>query len=111
MPGCDGQFFPDSVGRWLVLPTSSLPSPSPAAAHAFFLFFEEVLLISGANQGGCFFGDHKDGGVGVSADEFGHDGGVCDAEGFDAVDAQLCVYDGLGVVAHFAGAGGVVEGF
>jgi len=62
-----------------------------------------------ANQVSGFFGNHDGGGVGVASGDAGHDGGVHDAERFEAVDSELRVHDGEWVVAHFAGAGGVIE--
>ncbi|KAH9397755.1 hypothetical protein TYRP_004081 [Tyrophagus putrescentiae] len=55
---------------------------------------------------------HDDGGVGVAADNFRHDGAVGDAQSADALHPQLRIDDGGGVVrsAHFAGAHRVVDG-
>lgn len=62
-----------------------------------------------ADQVSGFFGNHDGRSVGVAGSDTGHDGGVDDAESFDAVDAELGVDDRGGVVAHFAGAGRMVE--
>ena len=57
------------------------------------------------------FRDHDHGRVGVAGDDFGHDGRVDDAQGFEAVDAQARVDDRrLRVGAHRAGSDRMVDG-
>jgi len=64
----------------------------------------------GADYVGGFFGEHDSGGVGVAGGDAGHDGGVYDAEGVEAVDAEARVHDSHEVAAHLAGADRVIEG-
>ena len=45
----------------------------------------------------------------VAAGQRGHHRGVDDTQALDAVDPQLRIDHGIGVAAHFAGAGGVPE--
>src|SRR5580658_1446736 len=64
-----------------------------------------------ADEIGRLLADHDRGRVSVAAGYRRHDGGIGDAQSFNAIDAQLRVDDAHGIDAHFTGAGLVVIGF
>ena len=59
---------------------------------------------------GAALGDHDGRRVGVAADDLRHHRGVDHAEALEAVNPQLRIDHGHRVLAHLAGAGGVIGG-